>query len=317
MRVLVTGWASFESGVATVGDVQALETIAAALRAAGIDSDTAWSAGFRVDGLHLSEADPHNYSHMIFACGPCRGAPIEDLHRRFAHCRRIAVGVSVLNWADPAVTGFDTVLARDGAGAPPRADLAIAEASTPRSVVAVIFAPAQPEYGDRGQHDQVHAALSRWLGGTGCAPMPLDTRLAPNSAVHCSEPDQFDAVLGRADWALTTRLHGLVRGLRCGVPVLAVDPVDGGGKLTAQAEALGWPALVPAHQAGDPLTLEAWRLWCRCGMARQMARDCVESGDAAVAQTVAATVSAMHARLDGAPVPHGRVQSPVGTGVLP
>lgn len=74
--------------------------------------------------------------------------------------------------------------------------------------------------------------------------MPVDTRLDPRQWRNPSTPGQLDSVLCRLDAVLTTRLHGLVLALRLGVPVLAVDPVNGGGKVGAQAAAWGWPALV-------------------------------------------------------------------------
>lgn len=58
--------------------------------------------------------------------------------------------------------------------------------------------------------------------------MPLDTRLAHEDWRRCATPDQFVTVLSRMDVVVTTRLHGLVLALKCGVPVLAVDPVAGG-----------------------------------------------------------------------------------------
>jgi hypothetical protein len=42
------------------------------------------------------------------------------------------------------------------------------------------------------------------------------------------------------------RMHGLVPSLESGMPVLARDPVDGGGKVTTQAQALDWPAVLDA-----------------------------------------------------------------------
>jgi hypothetical protein len=63
------------------------------------------------------------------------------------------------------------------------------------------------------------------------------------------------------DAVVTTRLHGLVLGLKAGVPVLAVDPVAGGGKVTAQGKALGWP-VVAAEDAGDTALLDSRLKWC-------------------------------------------------------
>ncbi|MDQ0773489.1 polysaccharide pyruvyl transferase WcaK-like protein [Streptomyces aurantiacus] len=69
------------------------------------------------------------------------------------------------------------------------------------------------------------------------------------------------ALVGGFDLVLTTRLHGLVLALRTGTPVLAVDPVRGGAKLSAQAGALRWPALLGAEQLSHA-SLDRWWTWC-------------------------------------------------------
>jgi hypothetical protein len=125
-RVLVVGWPSFIHGEATAGDVLAMEAVAAELDAAEVPYDMAWSPVFRPGGLPLGDADPARYSHLVFACGPLSGPGIEALHQRFAACRRIAVGVSVIDPADPAAAGFHQILARDSPGAAATGDLAAA-----------------------------------------------------------------------------------------------------------------------------------------------------------------------------------------------
>lgn len=135
-RALLTGWFSFLHGEATAGDLLAAQSAGAALRQAGLAYDTAWSPVFRPEGLRLDAADPGRYTHLVFACGPLHScvpqpgtpAPLPELHRRFAHCRRIAVGVPVPDPADPAVLGFHTVPARDGPGMAPAPDPAEAAA---------------------------------------------------------------------------------------------------------------------------------------------------------------------------------------------
>jgi hypothetical protein len=257
MRVLVTGWASFRHGEATVGDVLSLRRVHSALAEIGIPCEIAWSGGYLPGERTLDDVDPKRYSHLVFACGPLHGWQVARLHERFAHCCRIAVGVSVLDPGDPAVTGFDRVLARDGSG-PARVDLSFSGRTAAKPVAGAIFAPAQCEYGDRGRHDTVHGTLVGWLSQVDCAWLPLDTRLDTGDWRHCSTPDQFISVLSRLDVVVTTRLHGLVLGLRSAVPVVAVDPVFGGGKVTAQTQALKWPALASA----DPASLDEWWRWC-------------------------------------------------------
>lgn len=281
VRVLVTGWFSFVDGEATAGDVLAAEAVQCALTGAGIGHDTAWSPVFRPEALHLDRAAPDRYSHLVFACGPLhartpgpgRPSPLLELHRRYRRLRRIAVGVSVPDPSDPAVAGFHLVLARDGTSVPrPSADLAAA-APAPAAVpvVGVILTEGQHEYGQRRRHTEVARAMTEWLLGQDAALLSLDTRLAHRDPALPQTPDQLLAVLSRLDTVVTTRLHGLVLGLRAGVPVLAVDPVDGGAKVSAQAGALGWPALLPAERTHPP-ELDRWLRWCLSGPGRELAR---------------------------------------------
>ncbi|MEU3622861.1 polysaccharide pyruvyl transferase [Amycolatopsis coloradensis] len=261
MRALVIGWASFRHGEATAGDVLSMRRVDQALSVVGLPHDLAWSPVFRPDELSYEEVDPARYSHVVFACGPAHGWQVREVHRRFAHCRRIAVGVSVIDPDDDAVTGFDQVLARDQDGlATP--DLSVDVPTDEVLVTGVILAPEQREYSGSARHADVHAAVTEWIAGVNCARVPLDTRLASSDWERCETPDQFTSILSRLDVVVTTRLHGLVLSLRSGVPALAIDPVAGGGKVTAQADALGWPALVSAEEAGRPEVLDSWWRWC-------------------------------------------------------
>ena len=190
---------------------------------------------------------------MVFTCGPVHGPQVRSLHERYASCRRIAAGVSVPDPADPAVTGFHRVFPRDDGAT---ADLSLAASVSRTSVLGVVLAPRQREYGGAGRHAEVHDALTRWVASLDCARVSLDTRLAHEDWQRCATPDQFVSLVSRMDAVVTTRLHGLVLGLKAGVPVVAVDPVAGGGKLTAQAKALGWP-VAAAEDAGDTALLDA------------------------------------------------------------
>ncbi|XRQ14945.1 polysaccharide pyruvyl transferase family protein [Actinomadura welshii] len=270
MRVLVTGWPSFLHGEATAGDVLAMEAVRRALGSAGVGCDLAWSPVFRPGGLDLGRADPARYTHLVFTCGPLHGPQVEELHRRYARCTRVAVGVSVIDPDDPAVTGFDAVLPRDSPAGAPRHDLAALPETAPVPVAGVVLAPGQAEYGTRRLHDRVERELTDWLAARECARLPLDTRLDPRDWRLCATAAELESALRRLDLVVTTRLHGLVLALKNGVPALAVDPVAGGAKVTAQARAWSWPAVltVPADGAGragpllDERELDRWWDWC-------------------------------------------------------
>ena len=290
-RILLTGWFSFLHGEATAGDVLALDAVRRSLDQAGLGYDVAWSPVFRPGGLRLEDAEPAAYTDLVFVCGPVHGDQVAGLHRRFSSLRRIAVGVTVIDRADPAAAGFDLVLARDGGPGAPVRDLSAAvppAASPPVPVTGVALATGQGEYAARRRHDTVNAGLTDWLAGQVCAPVPLETRLDTGDWRLCSTAAAFEALLGRMDVVVTTRLHGLALGLRAGVPVLAVDPVHGGGKVTAQASAWQWPAILPAEQATNGRRLDELWDWCLSPPGRQTAANAAQlPGEQATAMLTA------------------------------
>ncbi|WP_262697986.1 MULTISPECIES: polysaccharide pyruvyl transferase family protein [Streptomyces] len=262
-RVLLTGWFSFVDGEVTAGDALALRRVRACLDRRGIPYDVAWSAGYRPDALHLSEAAGHPYTHLVFLCGPAHGRQVEELHRSFPSCVRIAVGTSVIDASAPAVTGFHHVLPRDApGGVRPVRDLAAGATTGPGvPVVGVVLTHGQGEYADARRHAEVATALTRWLAAKDCACVELTTRLDAHDWRLCTTAGQFESVLRRLDLVVTDRLHGLVLALRAGVPALAVDPVAGGAKVSAQARALSWPAALGAAQCARA-DLDRWWSWC-------------------------------------------------------
>jgi hypothetical protein len=269
-RVLVTGWWSFLHGEATAGDLDAGATAAAWLAAAGVAHDVAWSPVLATftGGPTLEECDPADYTDLLFVCGPLAGWQVEALCERFAACRRTAIGVSVV---DGGASGrFDVVIPRDAADST-AADLSLGRPGTaPWPLVVVVRANPQPEYGGRCRHDEVHAAIDAQLATVAAAVVDADTRIDPR---HWRQRDgrQLDALLSAADVVVTTRLHGLVLALRAGTPAVAVDPVDGGAKVTAQARALGWPALLGPEDVIAPGLADALA-WCRTAPAADAVR---------------------------------------------
>ena len=303
-RVLLTGWFSFLHGEATAGDVLALAAVEQALGRAGIGYEVAWSPVFRPGALRLEDAEPSRYTDLVFVCGPLHGEPVTGLHIRFAALRRIAVGVTVIDRSDPACTGFDLVLARDGdrggpvrdlsAAVPPSAPVRLPAAVPPPVPVAgVVLASGQGEYGACRRHEQVTEHLTGWLAGRSCAPVPLETRLDSRDWRLCSSVAAFEALLSRMDIVVTTRLHGLALALRAGIPALAVDPVDGGGKVTAQAAAWSWPAVLPAGRATDQEALDGWWQWCLSPEGRQAAATAARSGPGQAGAMLASLTAAL------------------------
>ncbi len=145
--------------------------------------------------------------------------------------------------------------------------------------IAIGVTVGQGEYGERRRHDVVIDWITGWLGSKICAPVPLETRLDIRDWRLCSTAEAFMSLVARLDIVVTTRLHGLALALSAGVPVLAVDPVAGGGKVTAQARAWGWPGLVPAEHSADPGRLDDPWDWCLSAAGRQAAHDASRQPD--------------------------------------
>ena len=145
---------------------------------------------------------------------------------------------------------FDRVWERDAPGLA-RPDLAVGGPEPEVPVVAVAFTPVQGEYGERSQAERVRDAIEEWLADRALPWFELDMDLYEKP--HARRPAQVEALVRRADVAVSMRLQALVLGLEHGRPVVACDPIAGGAKVASQAAALDWPLVVPA----DELTAEA------------------------------------------------------------
>ncbi|MDP8978196.1 MAG: polysaccharide pyruvyl transferase family protein, partial [Actinomycetota bacterium] len=249
-RALVAGWFSFLHGEATAGDLLAADAACAWLREAGVDHDLALSPAFREaaptdhpgtvhgPGVDWTAVDPDGYTHVVFVCGPAAGRQVAELLDRFPGARRIALGTSVIAEATAALP-FDVVLERDSPEQA-RPDLSLGAPPARVPLVGVVLAHPQPEYGARARHDDARAAVERVLAARDLAVVRFDTRVDPREPGIRSAA-AVEARVARMDAVVSTRMHGLVLALRNGVPAVAVDPVDGGAKVSRQAAALGWP----------------------------------------------------------------------------
>lgn len=270
MRVLVTGWFSFDVGHATAGDLLAKDVVCDWLRDAGYEYDVAVTPPF-VGDLEWSAADPARYSHVVFVCGPYRpGWPLTEFEEHFTGCRLIGVNVSMLHTLEEW-NPFDVLLERDSpSGARP--DLTFASRQPKAPVVGVAMVHPQTEYGDRQRHSMVNEAVAQLLAAHDVAAVSIDTRLDANS-VGLRTPAQIEGLIARMDAVVTTRLHGLVLALKNGVPALAIDPIAGGAKIKRQADRVGWP-MVFTPESLTPEALRGAFDYCLSPAARELAERC-------------------------------------------
>jgi hypothetical protein len=278
VKVLVTGWFSFEEVIATVGDGLGAEVVAGWLAEQGIDHDVAW-APYLERGVHWRDVDPAGYTHLLFVTGPVRERPLlRELTGTFAHARRLAVNVSVVEEGGREL--FDAVWERDAPGVV-RPDLAVEGPAADAPVVAVAFTPVQAEYGERSEAERVRGAIEEWLAVRGLPWFELSMDLFEKP--HPRRAEQVEALVRRADVVVSMRLHGLVLGLKHQRPVIACDPIAGGAKVSGQAEALGWPLVLGTEELTAAALDEALER-CLSGAlagALQQARARGEAGTAA------------------------------------
>lgn len=244
-RALVVGHFSFPGGGGTFGDVEAQELVCEWLTEAGIEFDVAANLEDGVRGPKLLDLDPAEYGIFIFVCGPWyphKKVP-SMLLKEFEHCLKIGINLTTY---EAGKAGFDYLLSRDSLQEN-RADIAFAKKQAYLPVVGVLLVERQAAYGSRQRHLYVKKIFDEYLATGQVVPIWLDTVIDHNQ-VGLKTGREFESLLRKVDVLITNRLHGLVLGLKNSVPVVAVDSIAGGGKVTAQAKALGWPILIPVEE---------------------------------------------------------------------
>jgi hypothetical protein len=240
-KCLVSGWFSFEEMGATAGDLIAKDLVCDWLARAGRAFDVAYASPF-AGGVDWRAVRPSDYDAVVFVCGPFgNGEPVAPFLEKFSGRPLFGVNLTMLdrleNW-DP----FARLWERDSDRAV-RPDVTYLAGESRRvPVVGVILIHPQEEYGPRDRHVEAHAAIRRVLEARESAAVPIDTRLDENTT-GLRTPAEVESLIARMDMVVTTRLHGLVLALKNGVPALAVDPIDGGAKVTRQARVVDWPFL--------------------------------------------------------------------------
>src|SRR5881396_626415 len=98
MRVLITGWFSFDDMGATAGDLISRDMVCQWLKEAKIVADVADSDKFPYNGgVNWRLADPSVYTDLLFVCGPFgNGWPVTELINRYSHCRLTGLNLSLM-----------------------------------------------------------------------------------------------------------------------------------------------------------------------------------------------------------------------------
>jgi hypothetical protein len=233
---------------ASAGDLLARDVVCDWLDGADCAYDVALARPFS-GGVDWQDVAPERYTHVVFVCGPFgNGPPLDGFLKRFEEQHLCGVNLTMLDSLE-TWNPFDVLWERDSSQRT-RPDLVFLSPPAEAPVVGVVRIDAQPEYGSRDRIDAANRAIERLLVSREVASVPVDTRLDVNQNGYASAA-QIESVLGRMDAVITTRLHGMVLALKRGVPVVAIDAVAGGDKVTRQAQEIGWPHCLNAETVTD------------------------------------------------------------------
>lgn len=238
-RFLIASHNSYINKCTTFGDTAAMTVVIQWMEELGVDFDVACLPEYGIDGLNLAHLNPMNYHTVIFVCGPWSHHTKCTRFRKFEDARFIGIDLSVQSGSSHEL---DLLIPRDYKGEQ-NPDLAFISKTEAKPLIGVALVHSQGEYGDRQRHDHVHNEIYAYLKSERIAWITLDTLWHENKS---GIPDiaAFENLISRLDAIITTRMHGLVFSLKNGIPALAIDPIFGGAKVSAQASALEWPLLL-------------------------------------------------------------------------
>ncbi|RWA68561.1 MAG: hypothetical protein EOQ28_24985 [Mesorhizobium sp.] len=251
----------------TVGDLYALQSVAARLKALGVNfRHLTASPEFAISGERVApdEVIYDQYATLVFVCGPIiKHHPIVDaVMRRFPTARKIGISVSLFAADHVSYTQpFDIVLAREGGPqrfedvailAPLRLTQKRPRASNDPLVVGLVLRGAQSEYGpDRSLHDRT-SSLASHVVNTLATKYPVKTVEIEHHLTRSGRgPVEIESLYSSCDLVLTSRFHGAILAMRNGIPFIAIDQIRGGGKLITLLSNSGWPFVYRIEHADE------------------------------------------------------------------
>ena len=303
-RALLTGHFT------TVGDIESLQIVQSWLNGSGINYDVApFSESARrkmPKTRELGTIIPADYTHLIIICGPVWEEQLQELSfdiSQFHHCIRIGINLTMVT---PIHTWnpFDILLERDSDRLT-RPDLTLLADTASAPVVGRCMVRKQSSYKGRERHDRARQLFDELIEKRDYAVIDIDTRWYRDQN-GLRTPSHVLSALKRTDLLLTNRLHGMVYALKAGVPVIAIDAIEGGAKVSAQAKVIGWPQCIPIEEA-TPARLNAAVDWCLSPEAREVARACRDGALPALHDVKQQFLNALVTKVTTSPVQGNRV----------
>jgi hypothetical protein len=244
-KAIVYGHFSFPGGGETFGDLEVKNEILIWLEEIDIDYDVAVAYENENKDILFSKIEPTDYGIFIFVCGPWN--PARKKHRNllinFNHCKKIGINLTTF---EHGTNGFDFLISRDDMKTS-RADIAFSHKINKTPTIGFLLVNRQIDYGIKQRHFYVESVIKEFVEYENILPIWLDTNVNFNSEKINNYQD-FESIIRNVDLIISNRLHGLVIGIKNSVPVIAIDPIEGGGKVSMQAKAVNWDILISAEE---------------------------------------------------------------------
>lgn len=238
-RILLTfaGSLDFQCKRTTVGDVMALYNVATRLVQQGLQPSIAWGGNlFELDPLRVDirAVPPDSVDCLVFVCGPLAEF-INVICDRFGRARKVAVGVSLIEELGTEKL-FDAVVPRDSAGMS-TFDLAVADVGWPHfridqrhqaPGVGVCLVGRQAEYFAADKSNTIAVMIDKVRSEYRLPAAELNTLIYPaRPNIYCAEME-----LQSRQILVTTRMHATLLSVFHRIPVISIDQIAGGAKVT-------------------------------------------------------------------------------------
>lgn len=254
--VLILWWGSFFANEhLTIGDAHAVSNVRSKLVERGINPLVvlADDGDAMQDTIKLSDAHrlAGSLKAIVFVCGPLNPHPeLLRILNDNPHAKKIAAGVSVLGNHHQLNRQFDRIVARDGLDdalfdlAPARFADIQDDFVEPDNAIGLCFVGFQGDYGANRHslHEKAEHMLRRTAAYGRCRINSIDTVFSTPE----NDASAIEAGFRSSKVILTTRLHGSLYSLLHSRPVIAVDQIPGGAKVSAVLGAVGWPFVFSA-----------------------------------------------------------------------
>jgi hypothetical protein len=186
---------------------------------------------------------------------------------------------------------FDLLIPRDNS-AETNADLVFLTKQNRVPVVGLCLVEEHSE----ANVDLVNKTIAHVLAARELAVVPIDTRLDTNET-GLRSPREIESLISKMDALVTTRLHGIVLALKNSVPVVALDAVVGGGKISKQCARIGWNNVLSLDTIDEQQLAKALD-YALTGEARSEAQICAHRAENLVLATKDRFVTALHQPLE-------------------